>query len=1101
MADERTVIFKLQLDSKALTASAKEAEAELAKLQPKLKEVADASGKNSVEYRTLEAQVQKFTKQLKDSSAALAINEELSGKSVLTTEEQARAKKALSTAYNRLTEDEKKNTEEGRRLTDQLRETNEALQAQGLAVSDGRGSVGLYEKSIISAKKSLATLQKEATTVGYAIGQNTKKLDDNTQALADLKAKGLDPTDKEYKRVSAEVEFYTEALEMNKKTLREVETELNAQTEALKTTEKEAAKIGFVYGEQEEATKSLKTQLKELKAELATEVPGSDRFNELTAKAGELADRMKDVNEAVGAQASGSRFEQLSNQAGLLKDDLLNLDFEGVAEKAAGFQNIASKITLKEIAAGAQNAVSALGSLAKTIITSPLFLLVGAGVAIYAFWDDIKEAIWETDHAQAALNETLEDFKKGASDASKKTLEVEAAFKNARKGVISKEEALLKYNETLGDSFGKATSLNEAEAIYASKTEAFVKAAGLRAQAQALFAKSADEVATALTAGLEDQTSFLDKVSAVSITGEINVKKLVAAQKEGIKEAKKDAEEKQKIFEKEAQNLLTQAEQIEKNAGIQSEGEKQLNEELARLADERAAKAREAAEKRIEAEKNAIEKIRALILGNRQLSDAEAQQDLDVRTNYRRKIAELESGSAEELASRLLEIEKTRIAEQQALNDTEKSNRIAALKEQAEIDIKAAGGTAEQIAQQEKLIREQLRLELEQIDNEYTERETQLLADSEAAKQALKDEQLKTDQQRAADRLTILQAQLQQEETRLREAGKTEEEIAKETAGRRIEIARLTNDIIEADTAKSDAEKLKAQADYEAELLRIKQQGIDADLAATQAAEDQKKQLKQAAVDAAAQLIQEFYAIEIQEINSRLNAITESNRTEQEQLANKLEAGVISQEKYNADLKKLEIKKAREEAKIKKEAFEKQKQADLISAGISVAKAVIAGYTTQPFLPVGIAMGTLALALGTVQLSKIAGAQTPAFAEGGRVLPTLSGQRIGEGDGMPIFRENGDNLLATVRKNEVILNEKHQARAGGPSFFRRIGVPGFATGGATSARIAQNAEQSTLNNSAVVSAIANMALVVDVKDVIRETGRRVQVEDAGNVFG
>jgi hypothetical protein len=42
---------------------------------------------------------------------------------------------------------------------------------------------------------------------------------------------------------------------------------------------------------------------------------------------------------------------------------------------------------------------------------------------------------------------------------------------------------------------------------------------------------------------------------------------------------------------------------------------------------------------------------------------------------------------------------------------------------------------------------------------------------------------------------------------------------------------------------------------------------------------------------------------------------------------------------------------------------------------------------------------------------------------------------------------NGDNVLATVKTNEVILNEDQQRRAGGPEFFRRLGVPGFGDGG------------------------------------------------------
>jgi len=61
----------------------------------------------------------------------------------------------------------------------------------------------------------------------------------------------------------------------------------------------------------------------------------------------------------------------------------------------------------------------------------------------------------------------------------------------------------------------------------------------------------------------------------------------------------------------------------------------------------------------------------------------------------------------------------------------------------------------------------------------------------------------------------------------------------------------------------------------------------------------------------------------------------------------------------------------------------------------------------------------------------------------------LTGKRISSGDGQPIRRANGDNMLATVRTGEVILNERHQAMLGGANTFRSIGVPGFAGGGST----------------------------------------------------
>ncbi|HAI83880.1 MAG TPA: hypothetical protein DCL43_09445, partial [Chitinophagaceae bacterium] len=38
---------------------------------------------------------------------------------------------------------------------------------------------------------------------------------------------------------------------------------------------------------------------------------------------------------------------------------------------------------------------------------------------------------------------------------------------------------------------------------------------------------------------------------------------------------------------------------------------------------------------------------------------------------------------------------------------------------------------------------------------------------------------------------------------------------------------------------------------------------------------------------------------------------------------------------------------------------------------------------------------------------------------------------------------NGDNVLATVKPNEVILNEQQQKALGGDNTFASIGVPGF----------------------------------------------------------
>jgi hypothetical protein len=57
---------------------------------------------------------------------------------------------------------------------------------------------------------------------------------------------------------------------------------------------------------------SLKAELRSLKAAIA-EASDPEQMAALAARAGEVADRIKDANDAVNVFASGSKFEQISN--------------------------------------------------------------------------------------------------------------------------------------------------------------------------------------------------------------------------------------------------------------------------------------------------------------------------------------------------------------------------------------------------------------------------------------------------------------------------------------------------------------------------------------------------------------------------------------------------------------------------------------------------------------------------------------------------------------------------------------------------------------------------------------------------------------------
>jgi hypothetical protein len=135
---------------------------------------------------------------------------------------------------------------------------------------------------------------------------------------------------------------------------------------------------------------AIKAELRELKGELAN-ATDPKQMQELAMKAGELSDQIKDANEQIAVFATGSKFEAVSNSFSALKGDLMNLDFEGAAEKALTFQKALGSISPATIGNGIKGLVSVVGTLSKAFIqfgvallANPIFLLVGAIVAIVA---------------------------------------------------------------------------------------------------------------------------------------------------------------------------------------------------------------------------------------------------------------------------------------------------------------------------------------------------------------------------------------------------------------------------------------------------------------------------------------------------------------------------------------------------------------------------------------------------------------------------------------------------------------------------------------------------------------------------------------------
>ncbi|NBU47934.1 MAG: hypothetical protein EBS34_10950 [Flavobacteriales bacterium] len=113
---------------------------------------------------------------------------------------------------------------------------------------------------------------------------------------------------------------------------------------------------------------AIKKELRDLKGQLANATDPKE-MAALAQRAGELSDRLKDANEQVKNFATGSKFEQVSNGIGGIKDSIMSLDFEEAAQKAKVFQTAVMGIGSKDISGALKGLISTVGTLGQTFVS------------------------------------------------------------------------------------------------------------------------------------------------------------------------------------------------------------------------------------------------------------------------------------------------------------------------------------------------------------------------------------------------------------------------------------------------------------------------------------------------------------------------------------------------------------------------------------------------------------------------------------------------------------------------------------------------------------------------------------------------------------
>lgn len=668
--------------------------------------------------------------------------------------------------------------------------------------------------------------------------------------------------------------------------------------------------------------------LKELKAELRAvrdellNATDPERMKELAEAAGELKDRIGDANEQINVFASGSKFEQVSNSFGSLKDSIMNLDFEEAAEKAETFRQTVTSISPETISKGITGLTSTISTLGKTFIqfgimllTNPIFLLVTAIVAIVAAIGALMNAMGILQpiiDAVGAVFGFLGDIINTVIDGIKEFL----SWFGLSEGASDKAE-------------DNAQERHESEM---ARSQERLAALDLRAtKEQNMYQRAID----------------LAKAEGKDVT-ELERKKIVASinyQKEKIKELRLAIEtNKQRMVELDLIGMVT-GDYKDYNAALKKNNEmvdtleatkeglldsennlKIADIESTKTQVENSKKRAEAAAEEAEKRKEALEKIKEIQDKFAYDQMTERKQELaDIDANYKEAFQ-----LAKKYGQDTTQLLANYNAERKAVNDEfdkeelekQKQHQDAIALLQRELNYKNLSETelARQVERDSLSEWYKGKFELAKDDAELTK---------QLKEQQLLDEQKLTDKYAKEDaaKITAYNKSIQELRTELNQVGLSEEEIARQNE--RLALEKWYAEKLE--LAKLDAE---AQAEVKSAYLK-KSQELD---------EQDKQQGIQNAIDKGNQ-VADWTTQGLQAINDVVGAFAKDNEKAQER------------------------------------AFKINKAANIAMAVIDTLKGAVAAYTSQiiPGDPTSIVRGAIAAAMvtaaGVANIKKIASTQ------------------------------------------------------------------------------------------------------------------------------
>jgi hypothetical protein len=343
-----------------------------------------------------------------------------------------------------------------------------------------------------------------------------------------------------------------------------------------------------VQGNVDQAVGSLRSQLRAAQQEVAAL---SEKFGATSAeavnaakKAAELKDQIGDAKALTDAFNPDAKFKALTSslsgvaggfaavQGGMALFGAQSEDVEATLLKVQSAMALSQGI---QALGEAKDSFKQLGAVANDVFKSikgaigstGIGLLVIGLAAVVTYWEEIAKVIDTATDETKAYAEVQEEVTASLVKVEENLINVKIAIDQAKEGTISKEAALKKYNDTLGDAFGKTDDLRVAEERMIANTENYVKAQTLRAAGNLMIAKAADAAAKAAS-GEDVKISFWQQAQSAILGVLSPLEKAKQQAKAAIDNINENAKEQEK-YTNLGTKLLNEAADLEVKIGAE----------------------------------------------------------------------------------------------------------------------------------------------------------------------------------------------------------------------------------------------------------------------------------------------------------------------------------------------------------------------------------------------------------------------------------------------------------------------------------------------------------------------------------------------------